>query len=96
MDEDGVSEEAYRAYGLTEKYEHFHNDDAPELKILMLKDSFSVPVSAYLSLVASDVYTSDMRWPEVSFTQLIQDIEPDIVIVAYSQSMLRDASYQFN
>lgn len=95
-DENGISENAYCAYGLIEKYEHYHNDNAPEIKILMLKDSFAAPVSAFLSLVASDVYTSDLRWPASSYSKILEDIQPDIVVLAYSQNMLRDGTYQFD
>ncbi len=91
----GYNINAYMDYGLTENYETFENADAAKARILLLKDSYSAPIGAFLSLVASDIYAVDMRRSSKSFPDLVEDFRPDIVVVAYSQQMLRDENYQF-
>ena len=91
----GYNISAYMDYGLTENYEHIENRTAPRVRILLLKDSYSAPIGAFLSLVASDVFAVDMRRSNRTFPELVEEFRPDIVIVAYSQQMLRDENYQF-
>ena len=91
----GYNINAYMDYGLTENYEHIENRTAPRARILLLKDSYSAPIGAFLSLTASDVYAVDMRRSNRTFPELVEEFEPDIVVVAYSQQMLRDENYQF-
>lgn len=91
---DGWSIEAYKAYGLTEDFEHFHNDNVDnDISILIYKDSFGSPVGCFLSLVAEDVYLVDMRKQEEYAPYFVEEYDPDIVIVAYSQQMLCGNEY---
>ena len=89
LDVDGWSIEAYKAYGLTEDFEHYHNENAGnDTTILIYKDSYGSPVGAFLSLVAKDVYLVDMRKQDEYAPYFVEQYDPDVVIVSYSRQML--------
>lgn len=92
LEGDGWNIDAYRDYGLTEDLEHFHNDDG-DMTILLFKDSYSAPVGAFLSLVAKDVYTVDMRKADQPAQYFVDKYQPDRIIMAYSRQMLCDNEY---
>lgn len=87
------SSEAYYIYGHYLSQTHTHNEDAPELTMLVFKDSYGTPVSAFLGLAARDVYAVDLRSTDKSMLDWTREIEPDVVIFAYSQQMLRNIDY---
>lgn len=92
---EGWSIEAYKAYGLTEDFEHYHNENAPsDMTILIYKDSFGSPVGAFLSLVAKDVYLVDMRKQEQYAPYFVEKYQPDAVVIAYSQQMVCSNEYE--
>ncbi len=80
---------AYKCYGLTEDFEHYHNDNAASGKsVMVFKDSFGAPIAVFLSLAAEDVYLVDMRKTDKPATWFVEEYQPDIVIMAYSRQML--------
>jgi hypothetical protein len=79
---------AYRALGLTETFEHFHNDAAPDISILVYKDSYGSPIGSYLSLVARDVYLVDMRQTDRDALEFVEELQPDKIVMAYSRQMV--------
>lgn len=90
------STKAYFDYGLVEYYDIMHNPAGEPCTILLLKDSFSAPIGRFLSLVARDVYSIDMRrYGNMDLREQIERSKPDAVVVAYSLQMLRDEEYQF-
>lgn len=94
LEGDGWNIEAYKAYGLTEDFEHFHNEDGADLTILMFKDSFGSPIGHFLSLTAKDVYLVDMRKTDRTAMDFVEEIQPDQVVMAYSQQMI--CAYDFH
>lgn len=87
---------AYMCYGLTDNYDVMTNPDGADCTILLLKDSYSAPIGRFLSLVANEVHSVDMRqYATGSLQEQIDACDPDIVIVAYSLQMLRDEQYEF-
>ena len=87
---------AYTDYGLSEKYEILRNEDGADVSILLLKDSFAAPIGRFLSLVAGQVYSVDLRSnPDVTLKEWVEQSRPDIVIVAFSSRMLRKEQYDF-
>lgn len=57
-------------------------------KLLIIKDSFVLPVEAFLSTVFSEIDVLDPRYYEnCSINQYIFDTKPDIVIMIYSADM---------
>lgn len=93
LEGEGWNIDAYRDYGLTEDFEHFHNEDAPDVTIMVYKDSYSAPMAAFLSLVARDVYAVDMRKAPELGQYYVDTYEPDHILVAYSRQMLCDNEY---
>jgi hypothetical protein len=93
LEGEGWNIDAYRDYGLTEDFEHFHNEAAPDVTILVYKDSYSAPIAAFLSLVARDVYAVDMRKSTNLAEYYVEEYEPDRILMAYSRQMLCDNEY---
>ena len=87
---------AYTYYGQVETYNNFHNDAAPDFTILLLKDSYSAPIGTFMSLLARDVITVDLRRDVDPLETWITKYRPDAVVMAYSLQMLRDDDYAFN
>ena len=88
LEGEGWDIRAYKAYGLTENFEHFHNEAAPDVTLLVFKDSYGAPVGAFLSLVARDVYLVDMRKTDRDATEFVEELKPDHVIMSYSRQMV--------
>ena len=94
LEGDGWNIIAYKAYGLTEDYEHFHNEAAPDVTLLVFKDSYGASVGAFLSLVARDVYLVDMRKTDREAIEFVEELDPDRVVMAYSRQMVVLHEYQ--
>lgn len=91
---EGWTIEAYKAYGLTEDFEHYHNENAPsDDTLLIFKDSYGSPVGCFLSLVAKDVYLVDMRKTDKYAPYFVEKYDPDTVIISYSRQMLSANMY---
>lgn len=90
---DGYSTTAYYIYGDYLARLHTINESAPDKRILVFKDSYGTPVSAYLTLVAGELYAVDLRSTNLSMEAVVREIEPDVVVFAYSQQMLRKFDY---
>lgn len=86
---------AYMDYGLTENYEILRNPDGADCTVLLLKDSFSASVGSFLSLVAGEVYSVDLRRSDWALDKWIREAQPDVIVVAYSMQMLRQDEYEF-
>ena len=86
---------AYTYYGQVESYNNFVNDSAPDFTVLLLKDSYSAPIGTFLSLLAKNVVTVDLRRDVDPLETWIEQYHPDVVVMAYSLQMLRDDEYEF-
>ncbi len=66
------------------------NDMAPvDKKVLLVKDSFGLPLEAYLSTVFSEVDTIDLRqYKAGTLYEYILESEPDTVIMSYNPSVI--------
>ena len=76
----------------------FHrNADAPiDAKILLIKDSFGLPVQAFLSTVYSEIDALDPReFDECSITEYIYRTQPDAVVMMINPSIM-GAARAFN
>ncbi|MBQ6595793.1 MAG: hypothetical protein IJH78_09070 [Clostridia bacterium] len=88
-EENGVNTEAHMALGLTLGYEEIVNHGACEdLTVLVVRDSYTCPICAYLSLLTRRVVSVDLRYDDRSVSQLMEQCEPDIVIVSLSRMMM--------
>lgn len=85
---------AYTAYGLIEAFEELtNNGDCEDITILVLRDSFTEPICSFLSLTAKHIVSADPRYCEKTPTELIEEYDPDIVIVSFSRLLLESNDY---
>lgn len=85
----------YTYYGQVEVYQNFTNPSAKDFTILLLKDSYSAPMAAFLALAARQVISVDMRQDVDPLETWVEKYQPDVVVMAYSLQMLRDDDYKF-
>ncbi len=91
---DGHSTTAYYVYGDYLARLHTINKNASDKRILIFKDSYGTPVSAFFTLVAGELYAIDLRSTKDSMETIVREIDPDVVIFAYSQQMMRNFDYE--
>lgn len=66
------------------------NEDVEKKKILVLGDSFSWPVVAYLSMEFSDVYAFNPQYYGGDVKRFIDDYRPDVVIWFYFDGQINE------
>ena len=86
---------AYTYYGQVEAYDLLTNPNAPDITVLLLKDSYSAPIGTFMSLMARHVLCVDLRRDVQSLDWWLEQYHPDAVVMAYSLQMLRDDEYEF-
>ncbi len=91
---DGVSN-LYSVYGNHDAENWYVNDKVPTGRILISKDSYGTPFVDFLVLAAHEVLAVDLRKSARTIEDYAREYKPDIVIVAHSQAMLREANYVF-
>lgn len=65
------------------------------LKVMILKDSFSLPLQAYLSTVFQEVDVIDPRYfSECAIAEYVEQTRPDMVILAINPSAIGVEAYQ--
>lgn len=62
--------------------------DGEDHRILLIRDSFSDCVISCLASAEKEVYALDLRYFTGSVKKLVQELEPDLVIVMYNPNML--------
>lgn len=83
----------YDTYGLHRELTYFTNENAPEGRLLILKDSFGTPVSTFFSLAVRDICALDLRKGRLTAEEVIDEFQPDAVLVVYCQEMMREKNY---
>lgn len=91
---DGVAN-LYSVYGNHDAENWYINDKVPTGRILIAKDSYGTPFVDFMALTAHEVLAVDLRKSTRSIEDYAREFKPDIVIVAHSQAMLRQANYVF-
>lgn len=75
---------------------HIKNKKVKGPKIMLVKDSFMLPLASFLSTVCSDVYLVDARYYEKSILDYTNSIKNlDYVIVSYTPQDLTEEFFQF-
>ncbi len=83
----------YGNYGL----EQVTNHDNPDgLRVLIIQDSFSAPVAAFLATTCAQVDLIDPSYFEGSVVHEIENGDYDVVIVSFSPSNLTEAFFAFD
>lgn len=76
-------------YGLVQ---HRSMSAQANLKLLVIKDSYMLPIQAYLSTAFKEIDVIDLRhYTEGTLMQYIENTNPDMVIMMYSDSSLGNA-----
>ena len=86
---------AYTYYGQVENYDLLTNPDAPDVTVMLLKDSYSAPIGTFMSLMARHMVCVDLRQDSRPLEEWVEKYHPDVVVMAYSLQMLRDDEYEF-
>ena len=75
---------------------HHRNANAEnDLKVLMIKDSYTIPVQAFLSTVVSELDVLDPRhYTETTIAEYVEISKPDIVIMMVNPSVFAETKYQ--
>ena len=92
--ENGVAN-LYWVYGNQDAENWYTNDKVSTGRILISKDSFGTPFVDFMALTAHEVLAVDLRKTARTIEDYAREYQPDIVIVAHSQAMLRSANYVF-
>ncbi len=88
------STNAYYIYGHYLAQTRTYNESAPECTVLVFKDSFGSPLSAFLGLAASNVYAVDLRSTKVPMEKWVELVQPDVVVFAYSEQTFRNVEVE--
>ena len=86
---------AHYSYKGADSLTHIHNNNINGKKILIIKDSFSVVVIPFLSLITSDIVVWDMRSTPEGLYEFIENNEFDVVVLAYTDYWKAEM-YEFN
>ncbi len=73
----------------------FNNHLVNNGKILIIKDSFGVPVYSFLSLGVSEVRALDIRFFKESILDYAKAYQPDVVIVLYNGDIFSHLMFDF-
>ena len=66
------------------------------LRVAIIKDSFALPFTAFLSTVVSEIDMIDLREFEGSVTEHLLETSPDLVLVLYGNGSFSEIMYQFD
>lgn len=85
----------YAAYHGDNRELIFENKLENQGNIMMIKDSFGIPVYSFLSLGVKEVRAIDLRLFKSSVTDYIKTVKPQVVIVLYNGGNVGDEMYNF-
>ncbi len=75
---------------------HIQNKRVKGAKVLIVKDSFMLPVASFLSTVCSDVYLVDIRYYEKNVLEYVNSIKDlDYIFVSYNPQDLSEEFFKF-
>lgn len=89
----------------TNRYAAYHGDHAELIltnhleekgRILMVKDSFGLPVYSFLSLGVNEIRALDVRFYKGSIAEYAKSYQPDLVIILYNPNSLAASMFEFS
>jgi hypothetical protein len=89
----------------TNRYAAYHGDHAELIltnhlvdqgRILMIKDSFGLPVYSFLSLGVHEIRALDVRLYKGTISEYVKIYQPDVVIVLYNPNSLASSMFEFS
>lgn len=72
-----------------------NNNNKNGLKVLFIKDSFAVPLSAFFSNVCSDTYLIDPRYYDKNLVDFANSKEFDIIFVSFTPQSISEEFFNF-
>ena len=104
--EDAVLDKAYLENKdiTTNRYAVYHGDNRELIftnnkvkggKVLIIKDSFGIPVYSFMSLGVHEVRALDLRLFNEDLLEYAKQYKPDIVIVMYNVDCFKDEMFDF-
>lgn len=97
--DDEYSDKYISLMGYGSPYEVIENKNITDSsKLIMIKDSFAMPVASYLSNNFSKIYLLDTRYPNIRKTleRTIHTVEPDVVLLFVSPTSVTFFPELFN
>ncbi len=85
----------YNYYGQHPYEVFYHNEAAPEGRVLIVKDSFGTPVSSFMALAVRDVCAIDLRKTTMTVEDYVASYKPDVVIFVQCQEVMRGSNFVF-
>lgn len=85
----------YDIYGHHTEVVYYENENAPEGRLLIVKDSFGTPVASLMSLAVRNVCAIDLRKGKGTIEEYVKSFQPDAVLVVHCQEMMRGKHYAF-
>ncbi len=85
----------YNYYGQHPYEVFYHNEAAPEGRVLIVKDSFGTPVSSFMALAVRDVCAIDLRKTQKTVLDYVASFKPDAVVFVQCQEVMRSANFVF-
>ena len=88
---------AYSAYiGYDYAYNTIVNNDAPnDIKILLLRDSYSCAMLPFLSINAKEITAVDLRHYDGNVSELVENGDFDVVLIAYNPYVIMKTMFDF-
>ncbi len=75
--------------------QHKNNKPVSELKLLLIKDSYSLPLQSYLSTVFAEIDVVDPRhFTECSIAEYVEQSQPDLVMLMMNPSVFWTSGYK--
>ena len=88
---------AYSAYiGYDYPYNTIVNNDAPnDIKIFLLRDSYSCAMLPFLSINAKEITAVDLRHYDGNVSELVENGDFDVVLIAYNPYVIMKTMFDF-
>ena len=74
----------------------FTNNIEENNSILMIKDSFALPVYSFLAPTVEKINAIDMRYFTKNVLEYASEVKPEIVIILYNGDCFNDEMFDFN
>jgi len=75
-------------------YQHINYNSTSNLKILIIKDSFSLPFQSFLSSIFSEIVVIDPRhFTDFSVAEYISESKPDVVLMLINPTVIGNSAY---
>ena len=97
IEDPNISTNRYAVYhGDYEELRFLNHKAQNDKKVLIIKDSFGIPIYSFLSLGLREVRAIDLRLFEKNVAEYAAEYNPDLVILMYNADSFVDPMFQFH